>query len=81
MSLQLAVAVECGVEMAPYGTVRRLQLFLLLPVAPGEGYLHRQTDATCRSYTRLPTPGAAEAEAGRVIWLAALVETGDLDLC
>ena len=81
MSQQLAVAVECGVEMAPYDTVRRLQLFLLLPVAPGEGYLHRQTDATCRSYTRPPTPAAAEAGVGRVTCLAALAAMGDLDLC
>ena len=67
--------------MALYDTARPSNLCLLLPVAPGEGCSCRQTDATCRSYTRLPTPAAAEAGVGLVIGLAALVETGDLDLC
>ena len=67
--------------MALYDTARPSNLCLLLPVAPDEGCSCQQTDATFRSCTRLPTPVAAEAEAGRVIWLAALEETGDLDLC
>ena len=76
-----AGAVECGGVMAPYGTVQHQQRCLSSQEAPGEGCSCRQTDATCRSYMRLPTPAAEEVGVGQVTFPAAPAATGALGLC